>query len=122
PALPPILQRRSPNVDQVARVLRAEEGLSVVLVPHVIPLLAWHPVAADAVFALRKVAEERVGLLLDALIDPNQYFPARPRLARVFSVCVSQRAADGLLLGLDDLRFEVRFQCGQSLASLLDKN
>jgi ATP:ADP antiporter, AAA family len=106
----------------VVRVLRSEEGLSAVLVPHVIPLLAWHPVAADAVFALRKVAEERIGMLIDALIDPNQDFTIRRRLARVFSVCVSQRAADGLMLGLDDLRFEVRFQCGHSLASLLEKN
>jgi ATP:ADP antiporter, AAA family len=106
----------------VVRVLRSEEGLSAALVPHVIPLLAWHPVAADAVFALRKVAEERIGLLIDALIDPNQDFTIRRRLARVFSVCVSQRAADGLMLGLDDQRFEVRFQCGHSLASLLEKN
>jgi ATP:ADP antiporter, AAA family len=126
PALDPdiqaILQLRSRDPDRVVRVLRNEEGLSAALVPHVIPLLAWHPVAADAVFALRKVAEERIGLLIDALIDPNQDFTVRRRLARVFSVCVSQRAADGLMLGLDDLRFEVRFQCGHSLASLLEKN
>jgi ATP:ADP antiporter, AAA family len=122
PDLQAIVQLRSRNVEQVTRVLRSEEGLSAALVPHVIPLLAWHPVAADAVFALRKVAEERVGLLIDALIDPNQDFTVRRRLARVFSVCVSQRAADGLILGLDDLRFEVRFQCGHSLASVVEKN
>jgi AAA family ATP:ADP antiporter len=122
PDIQAIVQLRSRDPDQVVRVLRSEEGLSVALVPHVIPLLAWHPVAADAVFALRKVAEERIGLLIDALIDPNQDFTVRRRLARVFSVCVSQRAADGLMLGLDDLRFEVRFQCGHSLASLLEKN
>jgi AAA family ATP:ADP antiporter len=40
----------------------------------------------------------------------------------VFSVCVSQRAADGLLLGLDDVRFEVRFHCARSLALILEKN
>ena len=79
-----------------ARCCASEEGLTAALVPHVIPLLAWDPVAADAVFALRKVAEERVGELIDALIDPNQDFAVRRRLARVFSVCVSQRAADGL--------------------------
>jgi HEAT repeat protein len=71
---------------------------------------------------LRKVAEERVGTLIDALIDPNQDFAVRRRLARVFGVCVSQRAADGLLLGLEDLRFEVRYQCGRSLASIIEKN
>ncbi|HKT81292.1 MAG TPA: hypothetical protein VJP86_13790, partial [Vicinamibacterales bacterium] len=46
----------------------------------------------------------------------------RRRLARVFSICVSQRAVDGLLLGLDDLRFEVRLQCGRSLAAIVDRN
>jgi ATP:ADP antiporter, AAA family len=122
PDLQAIVQLRSRDVNQVSRVLRNEEGLTAALVPHVIPLLAWHPVAADAVFALRKVAEERVGQLIDALIDPNLDFTVRRRLARVFSVCVSQRAADGLMLGLDDLRFEVRFQCGHSLASLVEKN
>lgn len=117
-----ILRLRSRNRDDVIKVLRAEEGIAPALVPHVISLLAWDPVAEDAVFALRKVAEERIGELTDALIDPNQDFAIRRRLARVFAVCVSQRATDGLMLGLDDLRFEVRFQCGRSLAAVLDKN
>jgi HEAT repeat protein len=88
----------------------------------VIPLLAWDPVAADAADALRRVAEERVGELVDALIDPNQDFAVRRRLARVFSTCVSQRAADGAILGLDDQRFEVRFQCARSLVAIVEKN
>jgi len=113
---------RSHDADRVSAILRREEGMTSLLVPHVIPLLAWDPVAPDAVFALRKVAEERIGELVDALIDPNQEFSVRRRLARVFSVCVSQRAVDGLVLGLDDLRFEVRYHCGRSLASILDKN
>jgi ATP:ADP antiporter, AAA family len=103
-------------------VLRDDEGLPGTLIPHVIPLLAWDPVAEDAVRALRKVAEERVGELVDALLDPNQPFAVRRRLARAFAVCVSQRAVDGLMLGLEDLRFEVRFQCGRSLASIFEKN
>ena len=122
PEVREILALRSRNRDAVLEVLRSEEGLPAPLVPHVIPLLAWDPVAEDAVRALRKVAEERVGELIDALLDPNQPFASRRRLARVFSVCVSQRAVDGLLLGLEDLRFEVRFQCGRSLASILEKN
>ena len=94
-----ILALRSRDRDRVVAVLRARKGLRRSLVPHVIPLLAWDPVADDAIFALRKVAEERVGEFIDALIDPNQEFAVRRRLARVFSVCVSQRAADGLMLG-----------------------
>jgi len=122
PELREIVALRSRNRDAVLQVLRVEEGLPAALIPHVIPLLAWDPVAEDAVRALRKVAEERVGELVDALLDPNQPFASRRRLARVFSVCVSQRAVDGVLLGLEDLRFEVRFQCGRSLASILEKN
>jgi AAA family ATP:ADP antiporter len=122
PEVMEILALKSRNRDRVLGVLRNEEGLPGPLVPHVIPLLAWDPVAEDAVRALRKVAEERVGELIDALLDPNQPFAVRRRLARVFSICVSQRAVDGLLLGLEDLRFEVRFQCGRSLGAIVEKN
>jgi hypothetical protein len=122
PEVREIMALRSRNRDAVLQVLRSEEGLQGSLIPHVIQLLAWDPVAEDAVRALRKVAEERVGELVDALLDPNQPFAVRRRLARVFSVCVSQRAVDGVLLGLEDLRFEVRFQCGRSLAAIVEKN
>ncbi|HEY6507652.1 MAG TPA: hypothetical protein VIY56_06540, partial [Vicinamibacterales bacterium] len=122
PEVQEILVLRSRDVDRVRAVLREGDGLPASLVPHVIPLLAWDPVAEAALRALRGVAEERVGELIDALLDPNQPFAVRRRLARVFSVCVSQRAADGLLLGLEDLRFEVRFHCGRSLAAVVEKN
>ena len=117
-----ILALRSRNRGQVVRVLRDEQGLAAALVPDVIPLLAWDAVAEEAVRALRKVAEERIGTLTDALLDPNQPFAVRRRLARVFSICVSQRAVDALLLALDDPRFEVRYQCGRSLSAIVAKN
>jgi hypothetical protein len=108
--------------DQVLTVLRREAPLTAPLVPLVIPLLAWDPAAADAIDALRRVAEDHVGQLVDVLVNQEQDFAIRRRLARVFSVCTSQRAADGLILGLDDLRFEVRFQCGRSLAAMRERN
>jgi hypothetical protein len=117
-----ILALRSYDRERVQSVLRSWQGLPGILIPHVIPLLAWNPVAADAADALRRVAEERVGELTDALIDPNQDFAVRRRLARVFSVCVSQRAADGAILGLDDQRFEVRYECARSLVAIVEKN
>jgi hypothetical protein len=122
PEVQEILALRSRDRDRIVPVLRHDDGIPHSLVSHVIPLLAWDPVSQDAIYALRKVAEEHVGELVDALLDPNQPFAVRRRLARVFSVCVSQRAADGLLLGLDDQRFEVRFHCGRSLAALFEKN
>jgi hypothetical protein len=117
-----ILALRSRDRERVLQVLRVDEGLPASTVPHIIPLLAWDPVAAEAADALRRGAEEHIGQLIDALLDPNQEFAVRRRLARVFSVCVSQRAVDGLMLGLDDQRFEVRFQCARSLVAILEKN
>ncbi len=122
PEVEAILILRSRDHDRVGRELRRAGGPSAAVVPHVIPLLAEDAVSDDAIYALRTVAEEHVGELVDALMDPNQPFAVRRRLARVFSVCVSQRAADGLMLGLEDLRFEVRYQCGQSLLAIVEKN
>jgi hypothetical protein len=122
PELRDILCLRSRNRPRVVEVLSREDGLSAGLIPHAITLLAWDQVADHALFALRKVAEEHVGQLVDALLDPNQDFAIRRRLARVFSVCVSQRAASGLMFGLDDPRFDVRFQSARSLASIVEKN
>jgi len=35
---------------------------------------------------------------------------------------VSQRSADGLIVALDDLRFEVRYQCARALLAITQKN
>jgi hypothetical protein len=117
-----IAELRSRDRARVLAVLQAHEGIPAALVPHVIPLLAWDAVADEAVRALQRVAEERVGELVDALIDPNQPFAVRRRLPRVLSICVSQRAVDGLMLGLDDLRFEVRFRSARALRAIMHRN
>ena len=117
-----ILLLRSRNRNRVVEVLGRAEGISRAMVPHVIPLLAWDKVSNQATFALKKVAEENIGQLTDALVDPHQDFAVRRRLARVFAVCVSDRAAAGVMLGLDDLRFDVRYQSARALAAILEKN
>jgi len=122
PDLVDILRLRSRHRDRIVEVLSREDGLSAVLVPHAIPLLACEPVADYAFFALRKVAEERIGQLSDALLDPGQEPAVRRGLARVLSVCVSQRAADTLILTLEDSRFDVRSQAARSLAAIIEKN
>jgi len=122
PEMQDILALRSRDRQRAVAVLARPAGLAPALVVHVIPLLAWEPLADYALFALRKVAEERVGELSDALLDPRQDDAVRARLARVFSVCVSQRAADALVLALDDRRFEVRYQAARSLVAILEKN
>ena len=105
------------------RVLHHDGGLPPSLVPHVIPLLAWDPVADDAV---RRAAEGGRGAGRRAHRRAPRSEPAVRRPPACWRACsrsaTSQRAADGLLLGLDDLRFEVRFQCGRSLAAIVEKN
>jgi hypothetical protein len=122
PELQKIADLRSHDRARVMAVLHDKEHITGALVPHIVMLLAWDDVAEPAVGALRAVAEERAGELTDLLLDRNQPFAVRRRLARVFSVCVSQRAADGLVAALDDVRFEVRFQCGRSLAAIVERN
>ena len=118
PEVQEIVALRSRDRGRVLSVLQRDIHLTPALVPHVIPLLAWEPVAEAAIEALREVAESHVGQLADALLDPDQDFAIRRRLARLLSVCSTQRAVDVLLRGLDDPRFEVRFRCGHSLGAI----
>jgi ATP/ADP translocase len=117
-----MIDLRSRDRARVVTVLRASGGIGAPMVPTVISLLAWDAVADEAVRALRTVAALRIGQLTDALLDQEQPFAIRRRVARVFSACPTQRAVDGLMLGLDDPRFEVRFQCGRALAAMLSAN
>lgn len=114
-----VLTLRSRDRHRIRALLRSDQHWSAIIVPHVIPLLAWDAVAADAAFALEHVAEARVGQLIDVLADPDTEMAVRRRLARVLAHCTSQRAADGLLLGLNDARFDVRYQCARSLATIV---
>jgi hypothetical protein len=82
-------------------------------------LLLSHPeLHPHALRALRGVAATAVGQLTDALLAPKMDFAVRRRIPRVLSAAGSQRAADGLLLGLGDERFEVRYECGRALSHM----
>ena len=83
-------------------------------------LLAREDVQADARRALRTVAKDASGQLLEALLDPSVDFIVRRRIPAVLAVCSSQRVADGLLLGLADERFEVRYACVRALMKVVD--
>jgi hypothetical protein len=113
-----LLALRSRNRERVLAALSAGPPLSTAQIPDAIQLLAWEAVCGAAMKALGAVAEEHVGTLSDALLDPAQDFAIRRRLARVFQVCSSQRAVDALLLALDDSRFEVRYHAAGSLAAI----
>jgi hypothetical protein len=113
-----ITDLRSGDRDRVRLVLRQTREPSAALVPHLIPLLAHDGLFVEVLRALRRVALAVTGQLLDALLDPGEDAAVRRRLPRVLKVCNTKRAVQGLLLGLEDVRLDVRAQCALALASI----
>jgi AAA family ATP:ADP antiporter len=90
-------------------------------VAHTIRLLSDRDHYLAAIETLRIAAPEVTGQLLDSLLSPKVDFVIRRRIPRILSRCSTQRAADGLMLGLWDERFEVRYECGRALARITEK-
>jgi hypothetical protein len=84
--------------------------------------LAHPTLHVEARAALRAIAPRVVGHLVDALVDPHMEFSVRRRVPAVLSVCRTQRAVEGLLLGVRDDRFEVRYACARALLRITDDN
>ena len=61
-------------------------------------------------------------MLVDALLDPATDFVIRRRLPRLLGEVVSERSLSGLVDGLGDIRFEVRYHCSRAIARLLLKD
>lgn len=109
---------RSGDPARVRAALAAGSPLDPGLVAQGIVLLAWDEVASDAIRALRAVATRHAGQLVDALLDPGTEFTVRRRIPTVLAVSHAPRAVDGLVNGLVDTRFEVRYRCGRALDGL----
>jgi MFS family permease len=121
--LDPLAARRaalaSGRRDEVRHALEGEP-LPVELVPQAIALLAWDEVAREAIQALRAVGSPAVDLLARALVDPGSDFAIRRRVPLVLGTIADAPAVEGLLRGLADRRFEVRYRCGRALSHLLE--
>ena len=88
------------------------------LAPHAIALLAWdaaYPHAAQALAAAREGIEPQ---LVERMLDTQEDFAIRRRIPWILSHSSTSVAIAGLLQGLLDPRFEVRFRCGQALARI----
>jgi hypothetical protein len=107
---------RSGDPERVRAVLRAQVHPG--LIAHVIPLLARDEIAGHAQRALRAVSVRAAGQLVDALLDPSLPVSVRRRLPPVIGAAGTQRAADGLVLGLRDEAIEVRARCGRALEAV----
>ncbi|MGQ0721807.1 MAG: hypothetical protein ACT4PE_09575 [Candidatus Eiseniibacteriota bacterium] len=106
---------------RVRSALRSQETLAPQSLPRVIELLAWDEVAPEAAAKLRSAGDAAVDSLVAALLDPETEFAVRRRIPRVLVTAPSERTMRGLLGGLFDQRFEVRYQCGAALARLRER-
>jgi hypothetical protein len=113
------LRSRDP---ELVRAALAGGAVDPDLVGEVIPLLAWDAVAPAAVEALQRVAPRAAARLVSALLDPAEEFTVRRRLPIVLAAAPVQEVADGLLAGLADQRFEVRYRCGLALHKVVRDN
>jgi len=116
PVLDSIAALRTRDAKRIRAVLAG--GVPPALVSHVIPLLAWNEVARDVQAALVAVAARNTGALVDVLLDHEQEFTIRRRLPVILVSGERELAAWGLLRGLGDPRFEVRYRCGRALVQL----
>lgn len=121
PVIARVVELRSRDAERVRRAL-TNAPITLELVPHVLPLLAWDEVAKTAMAALRDIAPSITGQLLDRLLDENEEFSVRRRIPLVLASCPTERAFNGLFEGLEDKRFEVRYRCGTALSRLQELN
>jgi len=121
PMVAAIVELRSGDSRRVQRALALNSPVKPALVPHVIQLLGWDQLYPEATRALRSAVAGCSGQLLDALLDPQTDFAIRRRIPRVLAAARSQLVFDGLMQGLGDRRFEVRYQCGRAMAVIHDQ-
>ena len=122
----PTLQRlwdlRSGERTRVERALARVERPDSLEIAQIVQLLAWDDLVASARTVLERSAAAHVGLLTDTLLDPDADFAIRRRVPRILGTVSDARALDGLVGGLDDTRFEVRYQCSRAIRRMLARH
>jgi hypothetical protein len=81
-------------------------------------LLADDRVLGEALAAIGRAANPNAGALVDALLDPAQIPQVKRRLPLVLARTDSMVAVQGLVAGLDDRDWQLRFRCAQGLQRL----
>jgi hypothetical protein len=122
PAIELLADLRSREESRVKTALGRTSALGAVHVPQIIDLLAWDDVLPAAWTALEHLAPPHVGMLIDAMLDPDTDFAIRRRLPRILGTVPTRRSLDGLVGGLSDSRFEVRYYCSRAIGRVLAKN
>ena len=109
-----------------ARVESALKGLTrpdPVEVTQLLQLLAWDDLAPRVRLTLERVAPSHIGLLSDTLTDREIDFAIRRRIPKILgnvtTADAAGRALTALMAGLEDPRFEVRYQCARAMNRLM---
>jgi AAA family ATP:ADP antiporter len=107
-----------------ARVRRGLNStlIDVRLTPYLIPLLGQDEVSEDVRTELRWLVPRIIGQLTDALLDPDLPLLVRQRLPGVLEASHNPRVVEGLLLGMVDPAFNVRYSCARALARMRSRN
>jgi AAA family ATP:ADP antiporter len=122
PELSRVADLRSGNRERVERALEQLTNPGALELSEVIPLLAWNDMVTLARAVLERAVSSHVGLLTDALLDSDTDFAIRRRIPRILGTMADERAIAGLVAGLDDGRFEVRYQCSRAIRRMLTRH
>lgn len=95
-----------------------DESLSPRLAAHVIDLLGNDLYARAAYGALERMGPRVTGQLVDALLSSDSSAAVRRRVPRLLRKIEDPRTVQGLVEGLKDSEFDVRYRCGHALADL----
>ena len=87
-----------------------------------IELLGNDAYARAAYGALERMGPRITGQLVDAMLQPETPAAVRRRIPRLLRKLDEPRAVQGLLQGLRDEVFDVRYRCGHGLAELRESN
>ncbi|MCC7414428.1 MAG: hypothetical protein IT495_22625 [Gammaproteobacteria bacterium] len=116
-----VAELRSGDVERIRAALHSEH-LERSSTPHLVELLAHPQLADEARLELRWLVPRVIGQLTDALLDPDTPVVVRQRLPSVMEVCHNPRTVEGLLQGLEDSVFHVRYSCARALGRMLSRS
>jgi AAA family ATP:ADP antiporter len=106
---------------QVLGVLR-DESLSPRLAGPVLDLLGDDAYARAAYQTLERMGSQITGQLIDAMLSRDSPVAVRRRVPRLLRKLEDPRAVRGMVEGLEDEEFDVRYRCGHALADLQRAN
>jgi HEAT repeat protein len=112
------LESRDPQRIQTALAMFGK--LDPAIADRLVRMLPVPALSELAARALKGALPRIAGQLADVLLDESEDLELRRRIPRILAETGDRRVLDALQRGLEDERFDIRFQCGLALARLLE--